>query len=86
MERARVKNTKRNPDQTCYITEVMKNVAHAISLWIIKPYGSNVKAMEKCINEDRENIAIYRSLQCKQSNSFAQWFAGRLYKSLTMTI
>lgn len=43
----------------------MKNVAHAISLWIIKPYGSNVKAMEKYINEDRENIAIYRSLQCK---------------------
>lgn len=45
--------------------EVIKNTVHAITLWSIRPYGNNVKAMEKYSKEERGSIAIYRSLQCQ---------------------
>lgn len=63
METAQVKNSYRNQNQTHWIMEVIKNTVHAITLWSIRSYGNNIKAMEKYSKEEKGSIAIYRSLQ-----------------------
>lgn len=65
METAQAKNSFRNQSQIYRIIEVIKNTIHAIILWSIRPYGNNVKAMEKYSKEERGSIVIYRSLQCQ---------------------
>jgi len=37
----------------------------------MRPYGNNVKAMDKDIKGERRNTATYPSLQCEGSNSLA---------------